>query len=96
MRSLKTTHSKKPKPPAQGTGPNTPSTAAMDAHMTVYIAMLNSWPAADQRGKAEYQSINGMLVDGKVGPETFGGLILVADYQKYYNWIQHDWATYSK
>ena len=44
----------------------------------------------------EYQSINGMLVDGKVGPETFGGLILVADYQKYYNWIQHDWATYSK
>ena len=44
----------------------------------------------------EYQSTNGMLVDGKVGPETFGGLILEADYQKYYNWVQHDWATYSK
>jgi len=42
-----------------------------------------------------YQASKGFIIDGKVGPETFGGLILEADYQKYYNWVQHDWATYS-
>ena len=42
-----------------------------------------------------YQANKGFVVDGKVGPETLGGLILEADYQKYYNWVQHDWATYS-
>jgi len=40
----------------------------------------------------EYQSANGLLIDGKVGPETFGNMIKVADYQKYYCWVHSLWA----
>lgn len=40
----------------------------------------------------EYQSINGLLVDGKVGKETFGNMILKEDYYKFYCWTHSLWA----
>jgi hypothetical protein len=40
----------------------------------------------------EYQQVNHLLVDGIVGPETFGNMILVEDYYKHYCWVHSLWA----
>ena len=59
------------------------------------LSSSNVFDAALDSEVRNYQIANGLVVDGKVGPKTFGRLILEADYQKFYNWIHHDWATYS-
>ncbi len=40
----------------------------------------------------QYQTNNDLLVDGKVGPQTFGEMIKTLDYLKYYCWIHSLWA----
>lgn len=40
----------------------------------------------------QYQSANALLVDGKVGPETFGAMILMENYFKFYCWVHSLWA----
>ena len=39
-----------------------------------------------------YQTNKGLLVDGKVGPETFGDMIKTADFYKHYCWVHSLWA----
>jgi hypothetical protein len=40
----------------------------------------------------QYQIYNNLLVDGKVGPETFGNMIKVDDFYKNYCWTHSLWA----
>jgi len=40
----------------------------------------------------QYQIDNNLLVDGKVGPETFGNMIKVEDFYKHYCWVHSLWA----
>lgn len=40
----------------------------------------------------QYQRNNNLLVDGKVGPETFSNMIKQEDFYKYYCWIHSLWA----
>ncbi|MBA7590544.1 hypothetical protein ES708_32669 [subsurface metagenome] len=40
----------------------------------------------------QYQIYNNLLVDGKVGPETFGNMIKVDDFYKHYCWAHSLWA----
>ncbi|MBA7476356.1 hypothetical protein ES707_11741 [subsurface metagenome] len=40
----------------------------------------------------QYQIENKLLIDGKVGPETFGSMIKVADFYKHYCWAHSLWA----
>ncbi len=40
----------------------------------------------------QYQIDNNLLVDGKVGPETFGNMILIQDFYKNYCWVHSLWA----
>lgn len=40
----------------------------------------------------QYQVDNNLLVDGKVGPETFGDMIKVEDFYKHYCWAHSLWA----
>jgi len=39
-----------------------------------------------------YQTEHGLLVDGKVGPQTFGDMIQKEDFYKYYCWVHSLWA----
>lgn len=40
----------------------------------------------------QYQTEKGLLVDGKVGPQTFGDMIKVEDFYKHYCWVHSLWA----
>jgi len=39
-----------------------------------------------------YQANKGLLIDGIVGPETFGDMIKTADFYKHYCWVHSLWA----
>jgi len=39
-----------------------------------------------------YQATHNLLVDGKIGPETFGNMLKFTDYSKHYCWVHSLWA----
>jgi hypothetical protein len=52
----------------------------------------NVFDSALENKVKEYQIANNLDPDGKVGPITFGEMIKVADYYKYYCWVHSLWA----